>query len=152
MSSQIEKILKPVFEEYIEITELKIKETKVDNTLIISLPIDLIKIIKKNPKKFYALSKKLNCESLHFVSIDTGVIKKQNNLKVSKSYLKELAKDIVFPQLIHGYFTESSDMGKNEIYNVIVNSNNEELLKSISKAYTKITGMKSQFLVSNRAE
>ncbi|KAF7691477.1 hypothetical protein CDIK_2585 [Cucumispora dikerogammari] len=147
MSIQIKKILTPLLGEHISVGDYEMEVSNIDNHLVIFLPSDLIGVIRRNHRKFYNLSSELKCESLHFVRIDVGIKKHQ---KVSKTYLKTLATDIVFPSLIHGFYTESSDMGKNETYHVIVDSPDQEYLEEVAKVYTEITGMKSKFLVSNR--
>lgn len=152
MQSTVKNTLIPVFKE-LEITEdFDLSIFQLENKLVVFLPEKLIFVVKKNPKKFYSLTEKLSVEKISYVSNDPLPNKIAKNLKVSRNYLKKLAKDIVFPQLCHGFFIEASDMGNKEIYHVTVENSDEETLNYISKVYTEITGMKSKFLVSNRTD
>merc|ERR1711872_130890 len=150
MSDEIKSIIKPILAKYTDVSDFELTQTTVGKSLIVGLPKELISVVRRNHKEFYALSSKLKCENLHFVTIDTGVIKKESTLKVSVNHLKTLARDMAYPHLLDGVYESVTDQGKNITYNFIVKKVEENKLKDMSKAYAEITGMKGNFILSNQ--
>merc|ERR1711974_65744 len=149
MSNEIKSIIQPILSKHTDVSDFEITKTTIGKSLIIGLPADLISVIRRNHKEFYALNTKLNCENLHFVTIDTGVIKKESNLKVYKKHLKTLGRDIAYPYLLTGFYESVTDQGRNSTLNFNVHRIEENKLKDMSKAFTEITGMRANFILSN---